>query len=73
VAPEIVALDAGPLFSEDQSWARAGNSAENRAPLRRLAVNLLKRETTKQRGIKGKQLNASRDNAYLLRLLCVEI
>jgi predicted transposase YbfD/YdcC len=56
-------------FREDQSRARAGYAAENLATLRRLALNLLKREKTKKRGIKGKQLNASWDHAYLLSLL----
>ena len=56
---------------EDQSRARAGNAAENLATLRRLALNLLKRDKTKRRGIKGKQLNASWDHAYLTRLLAV--
>ncbi|MGZ8940767.1 MAG: ISAs1 family transposase [Limisphaerales bacterium] len=56
-------------FNEDQSRARAGHAAENLATLRRLALNLLKREKTKKRGIKGKMLNASWDHAYLLRLL----
>lgn len=58
-------------FGEDQSRARAGFAAENLATLRRLALNLLKRETTKKRGIKGKQLNASWDHSYLLRLLAI--
>jgi predicted transposase YbfD/YdcC len=58
-------------FGEDQSRARAGFAAENLAMLRRLALNLLKRETTKKRGIKGKQLNASWDHSYLLRLLAI--
>ena len=56
-------------FREDQSRARVGYAAENLATLRRLALNLLKREKTKKRGIKGKQLNASWDHTYLLRLL----
>jgi predicted transposase YbfD/YdcC len=60
-------------FREDQSRARAGYAAENLATLRRLALNLLKREKTKKRGIKGKQLNASWDHAYLLRLLGVPV
>ena len=56
-------------FREDQSRARTGHAAENLATLRRLALNLLKRDTTKKRGIKGKQLNASWNHAYLLHLL----
>jgi predicted transposase YbfD/YdcC len=58
-------------FNEDQSRARTGYAAENLATLRRLALNLLKKETTKRRGIKGKQLNASWDHSYLLKLLGV--
>jgi predicted transposase YbfD/YdcC len=56
-------------FREDQSRARTGYAAENLATLRRLALNLLRQEKTKKRGIKGKQLNASWDHAYLLRLI----
>ena len=56
---------------EDRSRARAGYGAENLATLRRLALNMLKKEKTKKRGIKGKQLNAGWDHAYLLRLLSV--
>jgi predicted transposase YbfD/YdcC len=58
-------------FREDQSRARAGYAAENLATLRRLALNLLKQEKTKRRGVRGKQLNASWDHAYLLKLLGV--
>jgi predicted transposase YbfD/YdcC len=58
-------------FREDQSRARTGYAAENLATLRRLALNLLKQEKTKKRGIRGKQLNAGWDHAYLLRLLGV--
>ena len=56
-------------FGEDRSRARAGYAAENLATLRRLALNLLKTEKTKKRGIKGKQLNAGWDHSYLLHLL----
>lgn len=56
-------------LGEDDSRARAGHAAANLATLRRLALNLLKSERTKKRGIKGKQLNAAWDHAYLLRLL----
>lgn len=54
---------------EDRSRARAGHAAENLGTLRRMALNLLNQDRTKKRGIKGKQLNASWDHAYLLRLL----
>jgi predicted transposase YbfD/YdcC len=56
-------------FGEDQSRARQGYAAENLATLRRLALNLLKQEKTKKRGIRGKMLNASWNHPYLLRLL----
>ena len=56
-------------FGEDQSRARTGHAAENLATLRRLALNLLKRETTKKRGIRGKQRSAGWDHRYLLHLL----
>lgn len=54
---------------EDRSRARAGHAAANLATLRRLALNLLNRDRTRKRGLKGKQLNASWDHSYLLRLL----
>lgn len=56
-------------MGEDQSRARTGHAAENLATLRRLALNLLKRDKTKKRGLKGKQLNAAWNHDYLLRLL----
>lgn len=59
-------------FGEDQSRARTGYAAENLAALRRLALNLLRREKNKKRGIKGKQKCAGWDHAYLLRLLGLE-
>ncbi len=56
-------------FGEDQSRARSRHAAENLATLRRLALNLLRRDTTKKRGIRGKQKNAGWDHRYLLSLL----
>jgi predicted transposase YbfD/YdcC len=56
-------------FREDQSRARQGYAAQNLATLRRLALNLLKQEKTKKRGIRGKMLNASWHHPYLLKLL----
>jgi predicted transposase YbfD/YdcC len=46
-------------FAEDQARHRKGHSAQNFARLRRIALNLLRRDTTKKRGIKGKRLNAA--------------
>lgn len=57
------------VFGEDQSRARAGYAAENLATLRRLALNLLKKEHSSQRSLRGKQLDASWNHAYLLQLL----
>ncbi len=56
-------------FAEDQARHRRQHSAENFARLRRIALNLLRRETTRKRGIKGKRLNASWDHDYLLKIL----
>jgi predicted transposase YbfD/YdcC len=58
-------------FAEDQCRVRTGYAAENLAILRHLTLNLLKQETTKKRGLKGKQKNASWDHSYLLKLLAI--
>ncbi len=56
-------------FGEDQSRARTRHAAENLSTLRRLAMNLLKKDTTKKRGLKARQLNAAWDHNYLAHLL----
>jgi predicted transposase YbfD/YdcC len=56
-------------FAEDQARQRKDHGAENFSRLRRIALNLLRREATKKRGIKGKRLNAAWDHDYLLKLL----
>lgn len=58
-------------FGEDLSRKRAGNAAQNFSLLNRIALNLLKQETTLKRGIKGKRLKAAWDTPYLLKLLGV--
>ncbi len=60
-------LDIG--FREDGSRVRQGDAAQNLAVLRRLALNLLRRETTAKIGVQGKRLKAGWDHAYLLRVL----
>ena len=64
LAPETV-----PLAEGCDAVCAFVNDDVGEATLRRLALNLLKQERTKKRGIKGKQLNASWDHAYLLHLL----
>jgi predicted transposase YbfD/YdcC len=56
-------------FAEDLCRVRKGHAAENLSRIRRIALNLLRRETTKKRGIKGKRLLAGWDHDYLLKLL----
>jgi len=62
------ALDV--TFNEDRSRIKKENAPENFGPLRRLALCLLKKETTSKRSIKGKRLRASWDEGYLQRVLC---
>lgn len=56
-------------FGEDQNRTRKGNGAENYSRLCRIALNLLKRDTSIKAGIKTKRLNAGWDHDYLLRLI----
>jgi predicted transposase YbfD/YdcC len=56
-------------FREDDSRVRKGHGAENLAILRRLALNLLRQETTATCGIKNKRLKAAWDQDYLLKVL----
>ena len=56
-------------FAEDDRRIRKGHGAENYSRLCRLALNLLKRDTTVKAGIKSKRLTAGWDHDYLLKLL----
>jgi len=56
-------------FGEDQHRARTAHAAENLATLRRLALNLLKQDTTKKSSLRGKILWAGWDNSFLEGLL----
>ncbi len=57
------------VFSEDQSRKRAGNAAENFALLTRIALNVLKNDTSVKLSMKNKRHKAGWDNDYLLHLL----
>lgn len=56
-------------FREDESRVRHGHADQNLAVLRRLALNLLRQETTTRLGIKAKRLKAGWDHAYLHQIL----
>ena len=56
-------------FGEDMSRVRKGNGSENFAALRRMALNMLKREDTLKVGIAAKRKKAGWDTRYLLKVL----
>jgi predicted transposase YbfD/YdcC len=57
-------------FREDTLRNRVGHSAENLSRIRRIALNLLRRDKTCKVGAKGKRLKAAMDTDYLLQVLC---
>jgi predicted transposase YbfD/YdcC len=56
-------------FREDQSRARIKFSAENFARLRRLALNILKKDTLSKKSLRVKRLQAALNDTYLDSLL----
>jgi predicted transposase YbfD/YdcC len=56
-------------FREDESRIRKDNRAENISWLRRLAVTLIKHNTTRQASIRQKRLRAGYDFEFLLEIL----
>jgi predicted transposase YbfD/YdcC len=56
-------------FREDENRVRKDHAPRNLALLRRLALNLLKREASLKVGIKAKRLRAGWDAPYLLKVL----
>jgi predicted transposase YbfD/YdcC len=57
------------VFGEDQARARTEQAAENLAAMRRLAVNLLRKDKKCKRSVKGKLMRAAIDPDYLRHLL----
>ena len=56
-------------FREDESRPRRGHAAENVSTLRRLALNLLKRETTHAGSQRKKRRRSGWDDAYREKVL----
>ncbi len=59
-------------FREDESRIRMGYATENMAIVRRIALNLLKQDTSVKLGIANKRLKAGWDEHYLLNILLQE-
>jgi predicted transposase YbfD/YdcC len=60
------------VFREDESRHHAGNSCENLALLRKLAISLLKQEKTSKASLKTKRLRCGWDDDYLAKVLAVK-
>ncbi len=56
-------------FSEDACQTKNENGAKNLSTLRRIALNILQKDTTCMRSIKGKRKKAGWSNKYLETLL----
>jgi hypothetical protein len=56
------------VFREDKQRKRIRHAAENFAVIRKIALNLLKKDTGKE-SLRSKRLKAAWDKVYLLLLL----
>lgn len=59
-------------FREDLNQSHIGHSAHNLAIIRRIALNLLKQESTHKNGIACRRKTAGWDHAYLLKVLTAD-
>jgi predicted transposase YbfD/YdcC len=60
-------------FSEDASRKRAGNASQNYSILLKIALNLLKNESSKKLSMKSKRLEAAWNEDYLLKILNLKV
>lgn len=60
-------------FKEDLNRVRIGHAAENLAIVRRIALNLLKQETTHKNGISCRRKTAGWNHQYLLKVLKADL
>jgi Transposase len=58
-------------FNEDSCRKSAGYAAQNFSMINRIALNLIKKENSKKRSVKGKRLDAGWNNDYLLKILTI--
>jgi len=56
-------------FSEDASRKRTANATQNFSILRKMALNMLKKDTKAKVGVKSRRLKAAISNDYLLKIL----
>ncbi len=56
-------------FNEDAWCSKLGNAAANASLLNKMALNLLKKETSAKAGIKNKRLMAGWDESYLSKVI----
>jgi len=56
-------------FAEDQRRVRVGHGAENFSRLNRIALNLLKNESTSKVGVSNRRKKSGWDDDYLLKVL----
>jgi predicted transposase YbfD/YdcC len=59
------------VFREDESRHHAGNSCENLALLRKLAIGLLKQDRSSDASLKTKRLRCGWDDGYLAKVLAI--
>jgi predicted transposase YbfD/YdcC len=57
------------VFREDENRVRKGHAQENLAIIRKIALNLLRKEKSKKCGAKGKRMICALDHAYLLKVI----
>lgn len=60
------------VFREDESRIRMGHAAENLALVRKIALNMLKKETSMKGGLKVKRFRAGLSEEYLLKVVGIQ-